>query len=160
MRLPISSRCERAREWASLRVDGELSDLERRLLADHLRRCADCAAFAADVEASTRALRSTPLASVRVSLALPRRRRRLRARPVQLAAAGAVAATLAAATVGIQGTHGHALQPPRVHPPTTPDDFVGVQQARRAQLLGATHYWVSRLEDRAALQRAALRPRL
>ena len=32
--------CERAREWASLGLDGELSELERVLLDAHTRRCA------------------------------------------------------------------------------------------------------------------------
>lgn len=42
----VSQRCERARRWASLRADGELSELESALLDAHLGRCTDCRAFA------------------------------------------------------------------------------------------------------------------
>ncbi len=45
--------CERAREWTSLRLDGELSELEQVLLASHLDRCAGCSAYAAGVSAVT-----------------------------------------------------------------------------------------------------------
>ena len=45
--------CARARFWASLRVDGELSELEGALLDAHLGRCADCSAYAAGVTGTT-----------------------------------------------------------------------------------------------------------
>jgi hypothetical protein len=53
--------CERARFWASLRLDGELSELEGALLDAHLARCAGCRAVADGFDASTLALRSAPL---------------------------------------------------------------------------------------------------
>jgi predicted anti-sigma-YlaC factor YlaD len=53
--------CARAREWASQRVDGELSELERLLLRRHLGRCAECRAFAEAITATVEAIRSTPL---------------------------------------------------------------------------------------------------
>jgi anti-sigma factor RsiW len=53
--------CSRARFWASLRVDGELSELEGALLDAHLGRCADCRDYAAGVVGATAALRNTPL---------------------------------------------------------------------------------------------------
>ena len=69
--------CGRARFWASLRIDDELSELEGALLDAHLARCTDCAAFAASAEASTAALRTASqdvVAHVAVSLpASPRR---------------------------------------------------------------------------------------
>ena len=46
--------CARARFWASLRVDGELSELEGALLDAHLGRCADCSAYAAGVTGDDR----------------------------------------------------------------------------------------------------------
>lgn len=51
------SRCERAREWASQRVDGELSELERLLLRRHLGRCSECRAFAESVVTISTTLR-------------------------------------------------------------------------------------------------------
>jgi len=52
--------CARAREWASLRLDGELSELERLFLGRHLARCAECAAFADSLTAFTTRIRETP----------------------------------------------------------------------------------------------------
>ena len=34
--------CERSREWISLRLDGELSELAEKMLESHLARCAAC----------------------------------------------------------------------------------------------------------------------
>src|SRR6476469_1307277 len=63
--------CARARFWASLRLDGELSELEGALLDAHLAQCADCGAFATSAEASTAALRDASpdvVAHIAVSL--------------------------------------------------------------------------------------------
>jgi Putative zinc-finger len=57
---PRNSRCERARQWASLRVDGELSELEDALLEKHLERCASCSAFALRIAATAEAVRAAP----------------------------------------------------------------------------------------------------
>jgi predicted anti-sigma-YlaC factor YlaD len=87
--------CARARFWASLRVDGELSELEGALLDAHLARCADCSAYAAGVAGTTAALRNAPLlASAPIVIEVPARPRRL--------VAGFVAATIVvlAAVVG------------------------------------------------------------
>ena len=70
--------CERARFWASLRLDGELSELEGALLDAHLARCAGCHAAANGFGDSTTALRSAPLQRLApVALDLPRTSRRL-----------------------------------------------------------------------------------
>jgi predicted anti-sigma-YlaC factor YlaD len=50
--------CERAREWASLRADGELSELESVLLDVHLARCDACRAFALGAERMAATLRA------------------------------------------------------------------------------------------------------
>lgn len=87
--------CSRARFWASLRVDGELSELEGALLDAHLGRCAECRTYAEGVAGATEALRNAPLVEVApVMLAAPARPRRI--------VAGLVAATLVvlAAVVG------------------------------------------------------------
>lgn len=70
--------CERARFWASLRLDGELSELEEALLDAHLARCAGCHAVAEGFGASTIVLRSAPLErAAPVAVQLPRSPRRL-----------------------------------------------------------------------------------
>jgi predicted anti-sigma-YlaC factor YlaD len=53
--------CERATQWISLDLDGELSQLEQAALARHLLRCARCQAVSAEVSSFTRMLREAPL---------------------------------------------------------------------------------------------------
>src|SRR5512133_1831027 len=73
----ISQRCERARNWASLRADGELSELEGALLEAHVARCPSCAAFACGFAGVAGALRASDLERpAPLDLALPRRRGR------------------------------------------------------------------------------------
>ena len=67
-------RCDRAREYASLRLDGELSEFERALLDSHLERCPSCRVFAGDLVAVTDRLRSAPLVAPELAITLPRRR--------------------------------------------------------------------------------------
>ena len=66
--------CERAREWASLRLDGELSELERALLDAHTRNCAACAEYVDEIGAFTMAIRSAELEQLPRPVALPLRR--------------------------------------------------------------------------------------
>jgi anti-sigma factor RsiW len=65
--------CERAREWASLRLDGELSELERALLDAHTRNCAACAEYVDEIGAFTMAIRSAELEQLPRPVALPLR---------------------------------------------------------------------------------------
>ena len=74
------SRCVRAREWVSLRADGELSELERLLLRRHIARCVECRAFAEGVKTTTAVLRAAPAASPSRSLAPRVRQERFRLR--------------------------------------------------------------------------------
>jgi len=53
--------CERAREWSSLRIDGELSVLEEELLERHLGACELCAGFEEEMRATTGAMREAPV---------------------------------------------------------------------------------------------------
>ena len=94
--------CARARFWASLRVDGELSELEGALLDAHLARCADCADFAAATTLSTGRLREARLERpAPVTVAVPRSPRR--------AVAGVVAAAALLATALVAGlVHGNS----------------------------------------------------
>jgi putative zinc finger protein len=65
---PSSQLCERARAWASLRADGELSELESALLDAHLERCASCCEFASGAETVAATLRAVPLERPSVAL--------------------------------------------------------------------------------------------
>lgn len=86
----IPAVCERSRAFVSLRLDGELAELERRMLDAHLARCAPCRTAVHELSAITSAVRATPLEPIG-ELATPRYRRPWtgRLRPV-----AAVAATL------------------------------------------------------------------
>jgi predicted anti-sigma-YlaC factor YlaD len=75
----LSVECERARARASLGLDGELSEVERAHLRAHVGRCADCAAYARDLERLTQELRSARSRALtdarRHAAAAPARRR-------------------------------------------------------------------------------------
>ncbi|MGH3023912.1 MAG: zf-HC2 domain-containing protein [Gaiellaceae bacterium] len=68
--------CERAREWSSLRLDGELSLLEEELLERHLGVCESCLFFAEGMRTSTSALREAQPEVPARRTAVPARRRR------------------------------------------------------------------------------------
>jgi predicted anti-sigma-YlaC factor YlaD len=80
--------CTRAREWASLELDGELSDFEQFLLRAHLASCEDCSRFGESVGAFTHELRAAPLEQLDQPVAVRRRRRRV---PLRMPAAAAFA---------------------------------------------------------------------
>jgi predicted anti-sigma-YlaC factor YlaD len=92
--------CERVRSQISLLLDAEVSELDRRLVAAHLARCAECRAFEQPVLAFTQELRATPLerpsAPVVVLMRVPARQRILR-RTAELS----VAATVLIAMLGV-----------------------------------------------------------
>src|SRR5918912_1375908 len=94
IRAPHSA-CDRAREALSLALDGELTELERARLDQHLERCADCRAFEADSTAVAGLLRSSTLEQMSVPIVLPHRRRLSTARFVQAGAAAAAVAIVA-----------------------------------------------------------------
>jgi anti-sigma factor RsiW len=103
--------CERARFWASLRLDGELSELEGALLDAHLARCAECSAVAEGFAASTTALRSAAFERVTpVAVELPRSPRRVLA-----TASVAVVLVLAVVAGGlVRGLAPHSAAAPHV----------------------------------------------
>jgi predicted anti-sigma-YlaC factor YlaD len=89
--------CERARLWASLAPDGELSELEQHSLWLHLHDCDSCSRFAREVAGVALLVRSEalerPSVMTVVPRALPRRRSIVtRARPIAAAAAVALMA--------------------------------------------------------------------
>jgi anti-sigma factor RsiW len=70
--------CARARFWASLRLDGELSELEGALLDAHLGRCEACRDVVDGFGAAVGLLRATPQEpAAPVVVGLPRSPRRL-----------------------------------------------------------------------------------
>lgn len=132
--------CDRTREWLSLRLDGELSQLESALLAAHLAACAGCQAFAGEVEAVTAWLRAAPLVPLARPVAVPRPSR-LSARTLQLAAAA-----LVVAGVGLGGLVGALSSSRTPASPTvrTPVKLVAFQD--------------NDLQETRAYRRAVLRP--
>jgi predicted anti-sigma-YlaC factor YlaD len=86
--------CDRAREWATAEVDGELSRFELVLLRAHLDACPSCREFHTAVGGITRTLRATPLERLERAIEVTRFRRRLRVRLAPAAAAMALAAVV------------------------------------------------------------------
>ena len=91
--------CSRVREQVSLELDGELSQLEQRMLGTHLERCPRCAAYAADVRDVTERIRNAPRAVMQRPVVV-RRRRPLTTVRLQVGVAAAFA--LAALGLGTQ----------------------------------------------------------
>lgn len=85
--------CDRARAWAALLPDPELSELERKLLDRHLAGCSRCRGFAREVVAVTELIRHEELVPLPHPVSVPswRRRTALTARLGSLGAAAAVA---------------------------------------------------------------------
>lgn len=135
MRSPIpSDDCARASEWASLRLDGQLSDFEEVLLEAHLARCDGCQAFAASVAGLTGALRTAPLEQPEFAFEAPRR---TRGRTVALRAVSAAAVV---AVVGVSGLVSLQLATSRARPgvPTVPPAVIGLKERQMDELAGGT----------------------
>jgi anti-sigma factor RsiW len=126
--------CERSREWISLRLDGELSELAEKMLESHLARCAVCRTFESDVEVTSHLVRTAPLARPEQPIALPRGRRRVLFRPV-----GAVAATAAAVALGFAAflnlPSSGPLAAPHIRSVNGDNSDLRLQRAMRAALL-------------------------
>jgi hypothetical protein len=102
--------CERARQWASLRIDGELSELEDALLEKHLEGCANCSAFAVRLAATTEAVRAVPLE--RPEISYPRFERPV----IRLPVGRRVAIVAVAAAAALGAFVGSSLQKPTTAP--------------------------------------------
>jgi len=86
--------CDRARQWATAEVDGELSRFELVLLRAHLDACPSCREFHTAIGGITTTLRATPLERLERAIEVKRLRRRLRPQFAPAAAAMAVLAVL------------------------------------------------------------------
>ena len=109
--------CERARTWAALAPDGELSELERKLLDAHVQRCAACAYFAVEVAAVASELRAAALQPLPRPLVVPIWRRRpvyCSVRAVGAAAAVAVMALGVASRAPLSASDRESFDLPRV----------------------------------------------
>jgi hypothetical protein len=137
-RIP-SHECVRAREWASLRLDAQLSDFESVLLDAHLVRCPECRAFAASVTGLTGTLRGAPLEEASIAIQVPRRSG---ARIYGLRAASAAAVV---AAVGLSGLVGLNLSASRA-----PSAAVGVDRA----VMGLKERQLERLDTAGRRARA------
>src|SRR5262245_36322011 len=136
--------CERARAWAALQSDGELSTFEQRLLDAHLERCPECSAFALRVEAVTDTLRTAPLEAMLrpVSVASLHRPRRYAPRRALYSAAAAAAAAVMALVIGsaVSVPGGSTTAAPSVpvivvNGPDERQDVTDLRELRRIQLL-------------------------
>jgi len=129
-----SQLCARARFWASLRIGGELSELEGALLDAHLARCAECSAIAGEFAAFTTDLRTRPLEQV-APVAVTHRRSPRRALVGAMIAAVLAAGVLLGGLVRGQVSH-NALPTPHtvavVAAVDTPDQL---RKLRRTTLL-------------------------
>lgn len=96
--VPRSIVCDRVRGQVSLRLDGELSQLESRMVDAHLARCADCREFEADVADVTTRLRAAPLELLSEPIAVSRSRRTWASRAQVSMVAGVAVAILGVAS--------------------------------------------------------------
>jgi predicted anti-sigma-YlaC factor YlaD len=94
--------CDRAREYISRALDGELVAVERKRLDAHLGSCADCRTFEADVKVLTHELRSAELEQPAYPVVLPRARR-FSVRTFQVGAAAAAVLAIVAGGSLFQG---------------------------------------------------------
>jgi predicted anti-sigma-YlaC factor YlaD len=125
------SDCARAREAASARVDGELSERERAELEAHLDGCEECRTYAAEVGELAGRLRAAALEPVAVPLYVPSRRRPL------VHAQVAAAAILAVAAIGSSFAIGQMLGSRGSHPSATVGTTVSLAKSQlRPQLVG------------------------
>jgi predicted anti-sigma-YlaC factor YlaD len=103
-------RCERARQWSSLRVDGELSELEGALLEKHLESCGSCVSFNERLTATALSLRTTAPEPSSIRFQIPKRTR------VSVPASRRVAVAAIAAALGLGSLVGSVLDRPAADP--------------------------------------------
>lgn len=129
--LSVGVRCERARHWASLRLDGELSALEGEFLERHLASCPACREVERRTVAATSLLRAAP--AERPSRRFVASARRSARRPV----ASRRTALIAAAALAIGALTGSLLQRPtsRVETPRAPQVSMVSRDLKQLQKL-------------------------
>ena len=130
----LSQQCETSREWVSLRLDGELSELEEAMLRRHVAGCADCRTFEEAAESFTTRLRSAPLEThAPVFEAVPQGVRRRRFIGVG-AVAVAVAASAAVLFAPGLGSSPSSLQRSELGPETADVTLDAMRAGERARM--------------------------
>jgi hypothetical protein len=94
LRTGHSAACDRVRSQISLELDGELSQLERAMVAAHVVRCGGCRAFRSGVTSVTRELRAAPLEQPPACVPVRRPRRLASVARFQAGVAAAMAFTI------------------------------------------------------------------
>jgi Putative zinc-finger len=144
----IPRACDRAREWCSFEVDGELSSFEQALLEAHVSRCPDCRAFRIGVAGATALVQATPLDRPSEPIRIPSGRRS-RFVVQRVLAPAAVAAVVAVAAITANARLFGVTQParPSVRPSGRPSsvlrtnaDLAVQRRERRAQLVELVHF--------------------
>jgi anti-sigma factor RsiW len=125
--------CDRVRSQISLELDGELSQLERAMVAAHLQRCPDCRAYEAQVTSFTRVLREAPLKQMERPVVVRKPRRSVGAR-LQAGVAAAVALVALGVTGRIALSESPAPQSPSVVPQQIGNPSMGELQNELAIL--------------------------
>jgi anti-sigma factor RsiW len=103
--------CDRVRSQVSLELDGELSQLERAMVAAHLERCPECRAYESEVTAFTGLLRQAPLKEMERPVVVRKPHRTIAARLQAGVAAAVAVAALGAASQVAPESQGPARSP-------------------------------------------------
>src|SRR5215467_4574714 len=133
---PQPHTCDRAREWVSLRLDDEISELEDALLEAHLRRCGACREFESSVRGAVLALRARPLERMDQPIVVTGRRRAL-LRPAAVARVAAVVAAIVGVTtvLSTQAAKGPAVHSSNTLPVASVPDDQDLKQLRTLRVL-------------------------
>src|SRR5687767_2140963 len=119
--------CDRVRSQVSLELDGELSQLERAMVAAHLERCPDCRAYESEVTAFTDLLRHAPLKQLESPVVVRRPHRTIAAR-----LQAGVAAAVAVAALGVASQ----VAPEAEGPARSPSESRQIQYPSQRQIQG------------------------
>jgi anti-sigma factor RsiW len=135
---------------ASLRLDGELSEIEEASLRAHSGRCVACAIFERELAALTGELRAAPPERPAAGVVLPRRRS-ARVRALQLSAAAAAAVVLAAGLGSLVGSLSSPGPRTTTHAATTKPHGAAVIERGLVAMAPALRLPASRLRPAIAL---------
>jgi hypothetical protein len=130
--------CDRVRACVSLRLDGETSQLEQRMLEAHLARCEDCRVYADDLDVFTHLLRTAPLEPLERPIVVPRiRRAAFGLSHLGVAAGVAIVAIGSMLQLGLPGAEPSARQPTKF--PTLSEGASEMQLAHADRLVFSRH---------------------
>ena len=133
---PQPHTCDRAREWVSLRLDDEISELEDALLEAHVHRCGACREYEATVRGAVLAVRARPLERMNEPIVVTGRRRPM-LRPAAVARVAAVVAAVVGVTtvLSTQAAKGPAAHGSSSIPVASVPDDQDLKQLRALRVL-------------------------